>query len=44
MICDDNEITLQMKLAAIELYDDYMNDKELTVFTSLDIEDFYEIR
>jgi len=33
-----------MKLAALELYDDYKNDKELTIFTQLDFEDFYEAR
>lgn len=35
---------LQMKQAAGELCDDYLNDKELTVFTNLDCEDFYEAR
>jgi len=34
----------QMELAARELYDDYKNDKELTIFTQLDFEDFYEAR
>jgi hypothetical protein len=34
----------QMKLAARELYGDYKNDKELTAFTQLDLEDFYEAR
>ena len=34
----------QMELAANELYDDYVNDKELTAFTSLDICDFYETK
>lgn len=36
------EMSLQMELAANELYDDYINDKELTAFTSLDLEHFYE--
>jgi uncharacterized phosphosugar-binding protein len=31
-----------MKKAAEILYDNYMNDKELTVFTILDSENFYE--
>ena len=33
-----------LKIAADCLYDDYKNDKELTVFTQLDCEDFYEPR
>jgi hypothetical protein len=32
----------EMKRAAEILYDDYMNDKELTIFTNLDGESFYE--
>jgi hypothetical protein len=31
-------------MAADRLYSDYMNDKELTAFTQLDCEDFYEPR
>ncbi len=38
------EMQQQMELAANELYDDYVNDKELTAFTSLDFENFYETR
>ena len=38
------EIEHQMELAAKELYDDYANDKELTAFTSLDFENFYETK
>ena len=38
------EMKHQMKLAAEELYDDYVNDKELTAFTSLDFENFYETK
>lgn len=38
------EMQQQMELAANELYDDYVNDKELTAFTSLDFEQFYETR
>jgi hypothetical protein len=38
------ELNHQMQLAADELYDDYVNDKELIAFTALDMEDFYEAR
>ena len=38
------EVNYQMKLAADELYDDYINNKELTAFTSLDFENFYETK
>ena len=34
----------QMALAADALYDDYLNDKELTAFTALDFENFYETK
>lgn len=34
----------QMKKAADELYEDYLTDNELTVFTDLDFENFYETR
>lgn len=34
----------QMKKAADVLFSDYKSDKELTVFTNLDFEDFYEAR
>jgi hypothetical protein len=34
----------QMKKAAEALLDDYLTDKELTVFTNLEYEDFYETR
>jgi hypothetical protein len=37
------ELNHQMQLAD-ELYDDYVNDKELIAFTALDMEDFYEAR
>jgi len=33
-----------LEAAAERLYDDYKNDKELTIFTRLDGEDFYEPR
>jgi hypothetical protein len=38
------ETSNQMDLAVKLLYDDYTNDKELTAFTALDLEDFYETR
>ncbi len=38
------EMRHQMELAANELYDDYVNDKELTAFTALDFEHFYEAK
>ncbi|TVR89830.1 MAG: hypothetical protein EA411_01460 [Saprospirales bacterium] len=34
----------QMKKAAVDLYEDYLKDKELTTFTNLDFENFYEAR
>lgn len=34
----------QMEKAAAELYNDYKNDKELTAFTGIDFESFYETR
>lgn len=34
----------QMKRAAEDLYEDYLTDKELTAFTNLDFENFYETR
>jgi hypothetical protein len=40
----NDEIKNQMKLAADKLYNDYTNDKELTIFTSLDFENFYETK
>jgi len=33
-----------METAAKSLYEDYMTDENLTVFTQLDCEDFYESR
>jgi hypothetical protein len=33
-----------LEKAATCLYADYLNDKELTIFTQLDCEDFYETR
>jgi len=37
----DNQVK-SLEAAADRLYDDYKNDKELTIFTQLDGEDFYE--
>ncbi|WP_372948747.1 hypothetical protein [Mariniphaga sp.] len=34
----------QMNLAAEALYSDYKKDKDLTAFTDIDFEDFYETR
>jgi TRAP-type C4-dicarboxylate transport system substrate-binding protein len=34
----------QMRNVADQLYDDYKDDVELTVFSDLDLEDFYEAR
>lgn len=34
----------QMKKAADELHGEYLTDKELTAFTNLDFENFYETR
>ncbi len=36
--------TNQMNLAADDLFSEYVSNKELTVFTNLDFEDFYEAR
>ena len=34
----------QMRKAANQLYNDYKDDADLTAFTELDLEDFYEAR
>ena len=34
----------QMEIAAESLYEDYKNNKELTAFTNIDFENFYEAR
>lgn len=39
-----DEVKNQMEFAANALYDDYVNDQELTAFQSLDFEDFYETK
>jgi hypothetical protein len=36
--------TNQMNLAADDLFAEYVSNKELTAFTNLDFEDFYEAR
>ena len=38
------EISESMRIASEQLYDDYANDSELTAFTSLDFENFYETK
>lgn len=38
------ETSNQMDLAVKMLYNDYANDKELTAFTALDFQDFYEAK
>jgi hypothetical protein len=38
------ELQHQMGLAANELYEDYATDKELTAFTAIDFENFYETK
>ena len=32
----------QLKIASEKLYKDYLNDEELTIFTDIDFENFYE--
>lgn len=34
----------QMEIAAESLYEDYSNDKNLTAFTDIDFENFYETK
>ena len=34
----------QMEIAAESLYEDYRGDKNLTVFTDIDFENFYETK
>lgn len=40
----DDEKKEQLEAAAELLYDDYLNDPELTAFTGLDHEGFYETK
>jgi hypothetical protein len=39
-----DEISNQLHLAVNELYSDYKNDENLTAFTNLDFEHFYEAK
>jgi hypothetical protein len=39
-----HEENQQMEMAVNELYNDYATNKELTAFTSLDLEEFYETK
>jgi hypothetical protein len=43
-IIRNNELNQQLTAAAESMADEYKTNKELTVFTSLDLEDFYETR
>jgi hypothetical protein len=38
------ETNNKLSLAANELFEDYANDKELTAFSTLDFEHFYETK
>jgi len=38
------ELNNQFEFAVNELYEDYISDKDLTIFTSLDFEQFYETK
>ena len=38
------EDSAQMRNAADALFSDYKSDKELTIFTAIDFENFYEAR
>ncbi|MCL1933183.1 MAG: hypothetical protein FWF53_05185 [Candidatus Azobacteroides sp.] len=38
------EQQLSLEKAAMHMYDDYLTDKDLTAFTQLDCENFYETR
>jgi hypothetical protein len=40
----ESESKKRMAKAAESLFEDYKNDKELTTFTQLDYEEFYETR
>jgi hypothetical protein len=39
-----DELNNRIETAADRLYDDYKQDKDLTAFTALDLESFYETR
>ncbi|HEV7348803.1 hypothetical protein [Telluribacter sp.] len=40
----ESENKMQLEKASDALYEDYSTDKELTVLTELDFENFYEAR
>jgi len=40
----NTEVEKKMDIAAETLLSDYTNDKELTEFTQIDLDDFYETR
>lgn len=40
----EEEMNQQMEFAANELYSEYANNKDLTAFTDLDLERFYETK
>ena len=40
----NSELDQQLSVAAEEMASEYKSNKELTAFTSLDLEDFYEAR
>ncbi|MFZ4402405.1 MAG: hypothetical protein ACOYO1_20430 [Bacteroidales bacterium] len=39
-----DELNYKMEKAVNELYNDYVSDNELTAFSSLDFENFYETK
>jgi hypothetical protein len=39
-----DELNYKMEIAVNELYNDYVSDNELTAFSSLDFENFYETK
>ena len=40
----ERELKEKMEKAVDDLMNDYLTDKELTIFTNIDFEDFYETR
>ncbi len=40
----EQEVSKVISTASEELFTDYLNDKELTSFSNLDFEDFYEAK
>ena len=43
-IIRSSELDIQLSIAAEAMTDEYKSNKELTAFTSLDLEEFYEAR